>query len=1151
VQFVIASGSGYTVGSPGSATVSLVDDDGPPGGGGSGGGDGGGDDGGCSTSTGSTGVLVLLFAVLALRLALAGARRFRPTGKFLVVVLGCTLLVASACDKEKEDKGGGNGGGTPAPPVLPEIDTATLADGEINLPYTGQIHAFGGAAPYSWAVTGGALPTGLVLSDIGTPATTLSGIPSSTGTFNFEVTLTDADSNTDARSFTVTINYPPLVITTGSLPDTSESATYNRAVAATGGTGSGYQWQIVAGSLPPGLTIGAAGTPDTLISGTASTAGTYVFTVQVTDSASSATTAELSITVHDPVLITSAPPTGGMQGTQYNHTFTVSGGFGNYTWSHAAGPMPPGLSLSMTAQPSAMLVGTPTTVGSYTFTVRVAESGGNTFDLQTCMVQIVPPIVITTTTLPAGMSAAAYSEDIFATGGTGSGYAWSVVAGTLPAGLALGPSGSPVQLSGTPTQSGSFNFTVEVMDSNSNTDTQVLSLIVVALIDSVAGNGESVASNAVVRPHGLLVTASGDVLIGSDQALIRSLAPSTTTLAVFAGTGTVGYSGDGGQAVAAEFGRAEQMAMDASGNMFFCDPVNHVVRRIDGTTGVITTIAGDGTSGNSGDGGAATSARLNNPSGIAVSASGDIYISDRNNNRVRVVSAGIIDAFAGTGTGGFSGDNGPATQALLLQPTGLVVDSQGRVVICDSGNNRIRRVQSGTIQTICGIGAEGMAGDGALAINAQVANPTDLLLDSNDHIFFSDRGNHRVRRIDSVSGFISTVAGSGNGWSSGGYSGDGGPAASARLFGPEGLAFNAAGDLLIADNVNSAIRVVDAATLDIDTLVLPAHLIGDGGAATSAIVGGPTGVAHDLQGNLLIAAAGRIRRVDATTGDISTIAGTDYMGFSGDGGPATAAMISATGGLRVDAQGNIYFADVHNHRIRRIDASSGFVTTVAGSGPAGSSAGGFAGDGGQATSALLHAPRDLALDASGNLYIADSGNNRIRFVDISTGVITTFAGTGFAGFGGDAGQAVAAHLRNPEGICLHPGGFLVIADSFNNRVRAVDLGTGVINTWAGTGTGGFSGDGNAASNARLSSPRRVTVDTAGNVCVSDSSNDRIRRFAQGGTIATVAGGGGSLGDGGAGTSAQLDLPLGLHIDSNGDMLIADAVHCRVRILYSP
>lgn len=1147
VQFQISSGTGYTTGSPVSATVNLLDDEGPspPGGNGDGGGDD--DDGGCSTGTGGS-ALWLMFAVGLI--AIVTVRRLGTRGaRMSLLVVACCLLLG-ACAEEEEEGGGGGGGGNPAPPVLPSIVTTSLADGEISQGYSTQIQGSGGAAPYTWAVTAGSLPPGLSLSAAGTPASTLSGTPTSTGTFNFDVTLTDANSDTDTVSFGITINDPPLVITTSTLPEVIEGGTYSEVITASGGTGSGCQWQIVSGSLPPGLSLATTGTPSAAFSGSASTAGVYSFTVEVTDSASNTDTAPFSITVHAGVQIDSTAPVDGLQGSQYTHTFTCTGGFGNFTWSHAAGPMPPGLSLSSTTGTSCMLGGVPSALGTYVFTVRIQESGGGTYDLQTCTVNIDPALVITTTSLPGGLTTGSYTADISAVGGNGTARTWAVVAGTLPPGLSLGASGNPVQLSGTLTQSGQFDFTVEVSDINSNTDTQVLTVVVDAQIDTIAGNGESTAPNAINGHLSLLIHPSGDILIGSNASVIWCYNTGTSALTVFAGTGTVGYSGDGGAATSAEIGRAECMAIDSAGNVYFGDPVSNTVRMIDATTGNISTVAGNGTSGYSGDGGSATSAQLNYPEGVVVSSAGDIYISDRNNARVRVVSSGVITTFAGTGTPGYSGDNGQATQAQLNQPSGLALDSAGRLLICDDMNHRIRRVESGTITTICGIGASGMAGDGAPAVNAQIARPTNIVVDVNDHVFFSDHVNHRVRRIDSVSGYISTRAGIGNGWSSSGYSGDGGAASTAELAAPRGLVFNG-NDLLIADSNNSAIRVVDGTTFTINTLGTGAHQIGDNGQATSAIVGGPTGVARDLQGNLLVAASSRVRRVDATTGVITTIAGTDYQGFSGDGGPATSAMIQHTGGIDVDSQGNIYFADVYNHRIRRIDASTGFITTVAGSGATGASGGGFGGDGGQATAALLDGPRDVAVDAAGNLYIADSGNNRIRFVNATTGVITTFAGTGYAGFGGDNGQATAAYLRNPEGVCLLGTTHLVIADSFNHRVRAVDLSTNIITTWAGNGTAGFSGDGNAATNARFSSPRHVTVDAAGAVYVADEGNDRIRRFTQGGTIATIAGGGATLGDTGPATSAELNLPLGIRIDGAGNLLIADAVHGRVRIVYTP
>jgi sugar lactone lactonase YvrE len=324
---------------------------------------------------------------------------------------------------------------------------------------------------------------------------------------------------------------------------------------------------------------------------------------------------------------------------------------------------------------------------------------------------------------------------------------------------------------------------------------------------------------------------------------------------------------------------------------------------------------------------------------------------------------------------------------------------------------------------------------------------------------------------------------------------------------------------------------------------------GDGGAATSARLFLPVDVAIDGSGNLFIADVtnNRIRKVTAGTGIISTFAGTGTPGFTGDGGAATSARLFSPVAVAVDGSGNVYIADQINQRIRKVTAASGIISTVAGTGIIG-----FSGDGGAATSARLYTPTDIAVDGSGNLYIADTGNNRIRKITVATGNISTVAGSGsiIPGFGGDGGAATSARLFSPVDIAIDGSGNLYIADQFNQRIRKVTAATGVISTIAGTGTLGFTGDGGAATSARLSIPTAVVLDGAGNIYVTDTGNKRIRKItAATGIISTIAGTGtlGFSGDGGIATSAQLSIPSGM-VMSGGNLYVADAGNNRIRLI---
>lgn len=318
---------------------------------------------------------------------------------------------------------------------------------------------------------------------------------------------------------------------------------------------------------------------------------------------------------------------------------------------------------------------------------------------------------------------------------------------------------------------------------------------------------------------------------------------------------------------------------------------------------------------------------------------------------------------------------------------------------------------------------------------------------------------------------------------------------------------------------------------------------GDGGQATSAELNSPYGVtaAHGVT-YIADRLNHRIRRVDAA-GVITTIAGTGTAGFSGDDGDAAGAQLNQPRGLAMDDEGNLYVADTFNNRVRRIDPL-GVITTVAGDGTAG-----YAGDGDAATSAELASPASVAVDGNGNLYIADQGNQRIRMVAASDGVITTVAGTGVAGYSGDTGPAPAARLNGPSGVALDAQGRVYVADSGNHRVRVIGT-DGVISTFAGTGSIGSSGDLGAATAAQLSFPAAVAVDAVGQVVIADRGNNRIRLVDTSGQITTIAGSGsaGYSGDGGPATQAQLSSPYGVGVGDGGLVYIADTGNQRVRRL---
>jgi cysteine-rich repeat protein len=655
--------------------------------------------------------------------------------------------------------------------------------------------------------------------------------------------------------------------------------------------------------------------------------------------------------------------------------------------------------------------------------------------------------------------------------------------------------------------------------------------------EAIVGGGKLATGFSRVGPKRLALDASGNLFIAdtTNFRIVRVQAP-MGVVTTAAGAGTDGYSGDGGPATSAELSSLGGVAVDGLGNLFIADTGNQRIRRVDAATGTISTVAGTGTIGFSGDGGPATSADLDQPHDIAVDGLGNLFIADFGNNRVRRVDAasGTISTVAGNGTRGFAGDGEPATDAQLNLPRGVTVDFLGNLLIADTSNQRVRQVDASTgiINTVAGVGTVGFSGDGGPAHEAQFSHPCHASSDRLGNIFIADRGNSRIRRIDATAGLITTVAGEGTR----GFAGDGGPAVEAHLNFPEGAAIDGAGNVFIADTSNGRVRLVDAST-GVITTVAGAEAFAIPLAATSERLPAPSGLAIDPTGNLVFSSGTQVLALDTDAGLLRVVSGTGMPGYLGDGGPATEASLFGPKGLAYDADGNLFVADPSSHRIRRIDAASGIITTVAGTG-----SWGFSGDGDPATSAQLQGPQDVAVDASGHLYIADASNHRVRRVDAASGVISTFAGNGDRGFSGDDSPAAEAQLDFPTGLAVDTGGNVYISDLGNLRIRRVDALTGIITTLVGTGEQGYTGDEGPAADARLGRPLGLSMDATSNLLIADAMNDSVRRVdLASGIITTLAGDGipGFSGDADLASAARLEFPHDMATDEAGNIYIAD------------
>ena len=623
--------------------------------------------------------------------------------------------------------------------------------------------------------------------------------------------------------------------------------------------------------------------------------------------------------------------------------------------------------------------------------------------------------------------------------------------------LSVSPAGTLITIAGEGAQSSSRSpdggaasiaidvFTTSVcFDANDDmyiTDTgRIRKIATNGAITTVAGTGTYGSSGdggpatvAQVSPIALVCRPNGELYF-FDVKSVRKITSAgiISTIAKWNGDG---FGGDGGSALLGNFyGTRHGLAVDTHGNVYIADSYNRRVRKID-TNGILSTFAGNGTVGFSGDGGPATNAAINIPMAVVIDADGNLLLTDSQNQRIRRVAPdGIISTIAGTGEKGFAGDGGPAIAATLNTPTYLAINPAGELHFHDGERQRIRKVtRAGTITTVMGGDGPYFGADGNSAISAILYSPTNPLIDANGNLYLI--GGYTVRKI-SPNGRISTVAGNGLYKFMDDASGDGGQAIKEALA-PSAIAVDRAGNLFIASN--RRVRKVTPGGI-ISTVAGNGQDSNGVGTredvpATSVGLGLPRSLLFDAAGNLLIGGSGSIRKV-TPSGIISTlpVKAAETAGGSGMPTPPPVALyLSSIDGMALDARGNLFFVNTNTRQIYKV-APDGMISIFAGNGQFMT---GFGGDGGPATSATFNQlDGTIAFDHDGNLHVTDSGNNRIRKIT-PDGIIFTAIGTGESGFSGDGGDPIKAKLNYPKGVAADTNGDIYVGDAFNNRIRKI------------------------------------------------------------------------------------------------------------------
>jgi streptogramin lyase len=622
-------------------------------------------------------------------------------------------------------------------------------------------------------------------------------------------------------------------------------------------------------------------------------------------------------------------------------------------------------------------------------------------------------------------------------------------------------------------------------------------------------------------PTGVTVDSAGTFYIADrGQQRIRRITSAGVVTLLAGQTNTGATDGTG---AAASFNNPYGITVDSVGNVYVADTSNNRIRRIT-PAGLVSTLAGSTIGSFNGIG---TNATFNGPTGVVVNSEGIMYVADQSNHLIRriAISGGGVTTLAGTVLTGGSAD-GTGTNATFSRPSGVAVDSSGTVYVADTDNHRIRKITpAGVVTTLAGSTLGSTNGTGT---NAQFNAPTGVAVDSAGNVYVADQTNNRIRKITSE-GVVTTLAGSTAAFANG-------TGTNAQFNTPYGVAVDSAGNVYVADQSNHLIRKIGSGVIQVPlNRAVVTTFAGNGtpsainGTGTSATFQFPTGLAVDSVGNIYVGEQNnnRIRRI-TTTGVVSTLAGSGNATFAD--GTGAGASFNLPYGVAVDSSGTVYVADTDNHRIRKI-TPAGVVTTLAGQSTTGNTDG-------TGTNARFFYPYGVAVDSTGNVYVGDRSNNRIRRIT-PAGVVTTFAGSTAGSFDGTGTNAT---FRSPLGIAVDSSGNVYVADSLNYRIRKITP-VGVVTTLAGSTEGFVNGTG---TNAMFKSPAGVAVDSVGNIYVGDQSNNVVRRITPAGVVTTLAGSGTAAFADGTGVSASFNNPYGVTVDLGGILYVADQNNHRIR-----